>query len=371
MNILVITGSLYNNQGGPFLSVRSLVVAFLMRGHSVMVIGSKDINNQPEVPPSYKLLLERFKTLNVLALNKYGPYHFHFTPSLISAVEKNKKFDIILIQAVWQWNAWRAFWYGKRQNTKMIVSVRGEFNDSSSLKSLKKRIFIHLIKYIFKNVNGIHVLNENEGDVIKFLGITTPVFVIPNGIFIPESIKSSFPLPKKKEFLFLGRLHPMKNLINLVKGWKKCRPEGWTLKIVGGGAKEFEDQIRFEIGQDKSVMLFGPVNEIEKVEVFNSASWFILPSLTEGMPMAALEAMSHNIPCILSEECNLNDFLDQGGALRVGIEADDIAIAFQKAASMSINDKAKLTNIASGLLANKYTWTNISQVFEDVIQNQI
>ena len=40
------------------------------------------------------------------------------------------------------------------------------------------------------------------------------------------------------------------------------------------------------------------------------ASWFILPSLTEGMPVAALEAMSYNVPCILTEACNLNDFIE-------------------------------------------------------------
>ena len=147
MKLLIITGSLYNYQSGPFESVRQLVISFLKQNFEVDVIGSKDESALDDIPDSYKPYIEKYNNLRVFALNKIGPYNLHYTPSLIKIIKKNN-YSYVLLQGVWMWNCWRTFFYCYFKKIPIIISVRGEFNHKKNLKEWKKRIFSPLIKFI-------------------------------------------------------------------------------------------------------------------------------------------------------------------------------------------------------------------------------
>ena len=50
---------------------------------------------------------------------------------------------------------------------------------------------------------------------------------------------------------------------------------------------------------------YPPVFGHQKSAVLQHARAFVLPSYSEGLPVAALEAMAHRLPCLLSTACNL------------------------------------------------------------------
>jgi glycosyltransferase involved in cell wall biosynthesis len=49
----------------------------------------------------------------------------------------------------------------------------------------------------------------------------------------------------------------------------------------------------------------GPLFGQEKDAAYRACDGFILPSLSEGLPMAVLEAWAHAKPVMLTPECNL------------------------------------------------------------------
>jgi glycosyltransferase involved in cell wall biosynthesis len=139
-------------------------------------------------------------------------------------------------------------------------------------------------------------ISENDANLAKnIIHISTKkIITIPNCIFPQEKNK----LRTKKEhykILFLGRLsHPKKPelLMNAVENIKNV-----TVYIVGTGENDnYYENIIIE-NELKNVVLLG---EISNFNDFNSYDIFSLISLSEGLPMSVLEAMSSGMPMVLS-----------------------------------------------------------------------
>lgn len=102
-------------------------------------------------------------------------------------------------------------------------------------------------------------------------------------------------------FGFVGRLSEEKGVQHLIDAVRAQAPaEGpWRLLIVGDGPRrqELEDAVR-AAGLAERVTFVGFQSETSPW--YSSMDAFVLPSLTEGTPMALLEAMAHRVPVVAS-----------------------------------------------------------------------
>ena len=126
------------------------------------------------------------------------------------------------------------------------------------------------------------------------------IIVMPN----PVSFKCETPSRlDEKRVISIGRLDHMKNfssLINVFKIVNKRFPD-WTLEIYGDGAEmpSLQNQI-IEAGLQDVVFMRGFTDRVQ--EVMSNSSVFAFTSLSEGMPMALLEAMECGLP-VVSYNC--------------------------------------------------------------------
>jgi poly(glycerol-phosphate) alpha-glucosyltransferase len=74
-----------------------------------------------------------------------------------------------------------------------------------------------------------------------------------------------------------------------------------------------------------SVLFLGPAFGQEKDQLLRSASAFILPSFSEGLPMSVLEAWSYRLPVLMTEHCNIPEGFANNAALRIGTDTESIA----------------------------------------------
>src|SRR5207253_2193697 len=75
----------------------------------------------------------------------------------------------------------------------------------------------------------LRALCDAEAQSMQAYGMRNPICVIPNGVDLPESFPiSGFGVQDsallrvaggRKVLLYLGRLHPKKNLMNLIRAW--------------------------------------------------------------------------------------------------------------------------------------------------------
>jgi glycosyltransferase involved in cell wall biosynthesis len=107
---------------------------------------------------------------------------------------------------------------------------------------------------------------------------------------------------RKKKIVTMGRLSKEKNQALLIRTFAQIAdkyPE-YTVEIYGAGPLHDElEQLIHLVGMESRVFLMGRKNEVQ--QYIQDASVFVLPSNSEGMPNALLEAMALGLPSIATD----------------------------------------------------------------------
>lgn len=112
--------------------------------------------------------------------------------------------------------------------------------------------------------------------------------------------------------LFVGRLHPSKQPEAVVAAAKAARDAGRNdlrFAIVGSG--ELEEQVRHSIALSGTQDICKMYGWMEPLEAYFAADLLVMPSLYEGFPLVAVEALATGLPVLRSRT---------GGAKKMIIE---------------------------------------------------
>jgi poly(glycerol-phosphate) alpha-glucosyltransferase len=244
----------------------------------------------------------------------------------------------------------------------------------------KKRIAALL--YEDQHLRGaacLRALSKAEAQSIRSYGLCNPICVIPNGVDLPdlrESNEKTQPA-SPKTLLYLGRLHPKKNVSNLIRAWNETfnpqRGSGdrWVLAIAGwdqGGYAAQLRQMTTDLGLLTSVIFLGPQFGADKTECYRACDAFILPSLSEGLPMAVLEAWAHAKPVLMTPECNLPEGFEANAAVRIGKASEEIAAGLNVLREMSDDDRSQMGNRGRTLVATRFSWQQVGEQMRRVYE---
>jgi poly(glycerol-phosphate) alpha-glucosyltransferase len=226
--------------------------------------------------------------------------------------------------------------------------------------------------YESRHIHGarvLHALNDAEFRAVRDFGLTNPVAIIPNGVDLPRERP---PRHGVRSVVFLGRLHPKKGLTELLDGWSLVREDvnnSVQLVIAGWGDDEYERKLRGKIESmhlDQSVVLAGPVFGDAKSALLRDADAFILPSYSEGLPVAVLEAWSHSTPVLMTEACNLPEGFAANAALQITSDPDGIAAGIRQLLGMTEGERATMGRRGRSLVADRFQWSAVARSFADI-----
>lgn len=243
------------------------------------------------------------------AILSYGKYEI--SPSMHSWLNdtlNKKEFDLVHNHSLWLLQNLYPSWAANRFSIPIIISPRGTLssaamNSGSKFKKLYWKIFQ---KPALKTATCFHATSESEIEDIRRHGLLQPVILIPNGLNLPELSSTRNPdiTKAKKKLLFLGRIHPIKGLTNLIKAWKEFEKENkdWELEIAGPDSYGHLKKLK-NLSQKlniSNVIFSDEVTGAEKEKKYISSNLFILPSHSENFGMVVGEALSYGLPCIAS-----------------------------------------------------------------------
>lgn len=205
---------------------------------------------------------------------------------------------------------------------------------------------------------------------------------IPNGVNIPqgkpasEIIKEKYGLNGEDYLLWMGRLTPEKRVDWLIKAFKEIKGTMPSLKlvIVGGtsATDEYVGRLEKLAGSDGRIIFTGYVAGQEKEELFSNALLFTLPSYLEGLPIALLEAMSHRLPCLVSDIEPHREIIS-GGVDGFLFQSNDFSDFAGKLGEL-LESPEKLENIGENArrkVEKEYNWDEVVRKTEEIYQELV
>jgi len=143
--------------------------------------------------------------------------------------------------------------------------------------------------------------------------------------------------------LFVGKLHPCKDPLILIRSMYKLVGINANLRLVMAGTGELHEEIRNEIHRlnlSRHVKLLGLVKH-EKVKLlYNAANVYVLTSVSEAFGMTLLEAMASGLPVIASKVGACPEIIGNAGILFD--QGDHISLAREL---MTLASGEELSNI--------------------------
>ena len=197
-------------------------------------------------------------------------------------------------------------------------------------KRIKKTIYFHLCeKRLARRAAMVRAVSKPEmlHLNIYFKNVTH----IPNGA---ECKNYSSEVDTLVTVLFLGRLNSKKCVYNILKAWidsKAFMNQKLFLKIIGPDDGEFArlHSLFSTLPDDKNVYLSNsPVYGQEKEALLAQATYFILPSQSEGFPSAVVEAGMAGCVPVVSDGCNFPEVFENHLGIKVGCDCRSLSDFF-------------------------------------------
>ncbi len=137
------------------------------------------------------------------------------------------------------------------------------------------------------------------------------------------------PQPKKGfTLVHVGRLAPLKDhatLLQAIAPTRKHHPDV-QLWIVGGGPLEFSlRRLTDELGLNECVTFFGEQADVSPFLL--AADLFVNSSVTEGLPVSLLEAMSLGLPAVATDVGGMGEIARLSGAVTLVPPSDPDSMA--------------------------------------------
>lgn len=156
-------------------------------------------------------------------------------------------------------------------------------------------------------------------------------------------------------FIYVGRLIPLKGLMQLLKAWKKAALSNATLLLVGDGKQREEIESYIESQQLSNVRLAGSINYDDLGPYYKAADCFIIPTLEDNWSLVVPEAMAAGLPiaCSIYNGCHPELVHPENGWTFDPLNVDD-TVATLKAISDS-RDRLKVMGEESRKIVSHHT----------------
>ncbi len=215
-----------------------------------------------------------------------------------------------------------------------------------------RQFVLRVKKRQVKNLKAVVVPSKAQAKEAKKL--FSKIEIIPSGVDTQRFIPAK---NRQKVIGFLGRLRPEKG-VDLILEVARFYPD-WFFELAGSDLEGYQTR-----NLPPNVKLLGTLKNPE--DVIKHWSVMVLPSYTEAMPLAILEAMSASLPIIATDTGDVKELIETAGIV---IPVGD-KLKFKEALD-KITKEEKLRQelgIRAREKALAYDWSRVIKMWLDLIQ---
>lgn len=356
-----------------------LARSFVKMKHDVLIMSSKH-RGRKDLGPNYEELdgiqVHRIPSIFIDRIS------WVFTPSAsanLTRIARENNVDVVNSMHLVHYSTFTSANASLPKNTPLIISVLGTREQmGSALMNMLTRIFEQTIaKRTLRRANGIIADSYETKKSILRIGINpNKIEVIYDGVDTSKFV-NTFDRSKSGSFnvVFVGGLRKQKGVYDLLRAIPKIEnviPSLRVLFIGDGPEREALRMTMKDLNIDSSTVIFTGVQPREKIiSYLREASCFVLPSLSEGVSLALLEAAACQLPIVATKVGGTSEIMKNhdNAILTEPVSPDQLADAIawiyrhpQESAVMGKN--ARLT-------AEKLDWLQIGQQTLEFYQKKL
>jgi glycosyltransferase involved in cell wall biosynthesis len=289
--------------------------------------------------------------------------------------------DVVHIHGIWDAHSLAVGSLAREYGKPVIASAHGMLETwALNDKHWKKTVYAGLFERPnLRRSHCLRALTRTEASNYRSFGLASPIALIPNGVDAPESISPQlflerFPhLAGKCLMLFLGRIHYKKGVDLLCRAWAKLcgRYPGTHLVLAGPdfeGTRASVEALIQDLGISGSVSFTGMLEGDLKWSALAACAVFVLPSHSEALSVAVLEAMAAGRPVIITRQCNFPEVARAGGGWIIEPDAGQIEAAMEEFLSLPESSAAAVGAQGQRLVRERHNWGVIGRQMVEVYE---
>jgi glycosyltransferase involved in cell wall biosynthesis len=206
----------------------------------------------------------------------------------------------------------------------VLVKLTGG-GSHGNLREIQRLPFTQLRKRMMQRVDRFVAVSGEVATGLHTWGIPADrIAQIPNGVdtdrFAPSTLedkqraREALGLEEANQVtIFVGRLSAVKGVDTLLRAWKnvhQVNPNSRLLLLGDGPERTALQVLADELDLGQTLAFCGAQPDV--LPYFQAADLFALPSVSEGLPNALLEAMAAGLPCVASNIGGNVDLISHG-----------------------------------------------------------
>ncbi len=170
------------------------------------------------------------------------------------------------------------------------------------------------VRFVLDHAEHLIVLSENWREILCPITPNRQIRVITNFIIPPPQIADDS-TRNRHHILFLGLLNRDKGFFDLLEAIAPlCMEFPLLMLVCGGKGNQADVNERIQrLHIEGHVKLLGWVTGASKDAWLSRASFYVLPSYVEGIPLGILEAMAWGMPVVASKVGGIPSIIVDGG----------------------------------------------------------
>ncbi len=370
--ILVIAPGFYpaKNYGGPVVSIQNFI-DLLENNLDIRVITRNHELDKKEQIQGIREGWNKYQKANILYLNEK-----RINRKYIQQVIKENCIELLYINSIFDYETViPSLIAAKTCKIKVLIAPRGELcKNALKIKKLKKSLYIRVIRSILKGRNIFYqstseeetlaikkILGANKDRIIKLTNI--PTQYANDG---KKAIKKSGEL----KAIYVGRIHPKKNLLYTIQCLKKVRGK---VRLDIYGPKEdinYWTKINNEVSKLPHHINVKYIKNLDHDKVIGTMSRYhclLFHTLSENYGHVIAEAIAANCVPVISNNTPWNNIVEYNAGYVSSIDGYEESV--DNIQKIIDQDQKSYTSMINGLIRYKNENLKIDEIKKEYIYN--
>lgn len=296
--------------------------------------------------------------ISIIFLNKKPGFQYKMFSKIMFYVKKLKPSIIHTHVTSWIYT----FPIAMKKNICILHTIHSRPNRQEDNTLVRK-----LITFLYHHhvIVPVAISNEIKKEATQLYDLSeSEVEMVVN----PVDYMSFSRVEKKKHeevvYVNVARFDKVKNQLFLIKAFAKAYEKKPQIRLILAGEGELMGEAQHlskALGIDNVVQFFGNVDNVP--ELFSICDVFVLPSLTEGLPVSLLEAEAAGLPVIASRIGGIPDIFNDNGYL---IDVNDENALIESILSLTNDDIRAEKSKNSNEIAKQYSADKVARKYEEL-----